>query len=35
MCDLPMEGVEHGQGVTPWTLKSSYTNRECVTNANP
>ena len=35
MCDLPMESVECGQGVTPWAPKSGYTNCKCVTNANP
>ena len=32
MCDLPMEGVEHGQGIRPWTPESGYTDHKRVTN---
>ena len=35
MHDLPMEGAKCSQGIMPWTLKSGYTDRGCVTNANP
>ena len=30
----PHGGVEHGQGIMPWTPKSGYTDHRCITNTN-